>query len=83
MTFLEQPKHNAVINETRLAPAVCSEGEELVIDTVLTHRRARKCYEFLTLFKGAPIPEAEWQPNSDFVDSDGTITKLFLDSITK
>jgi hypothetical protein len=35
-------------------------------------------YQFLTLMKGDPIHDAEWQPARDFIDPDGTMTEALM-----
>jgi hypothetical protein len=42
----------------------------------LAHRLRGRGYQFLTLMRGDPIHDAEWQPGSDFIDPDGTITEV-------
>ena len=31
--------------------------------------------------KGAPLHDAEWQPTTDFVDTDGTVTQVWQEYI--
>lgn len=56
-------------------PFIDASGELVIeVERVLAHRRGGKGFQFLTLFKWAPNPEAEWKPLREFVDADGTIT---------
>jgi hypothetical protein len=50
-------------------------GPEYEVEAILAHRRRGRGYQFLTLMKGDPIHDAEWQPTRDFVDTDGTVTE--------
>lgn len=53
-------------------------GEALyIVEKILSHRRRGRGYQFLTLLKGTPQHDAEWQPVRDFVDSDGTMNQEF------
>ena len=54
---------------------------EYVVDKILRHRVRGRGYQFLTLMKGAPDHDAEWQPTRDFVDEDGTINDTCLNCI--
>lgn len=47
------------------------------VERILSHRKRGRGYQWLTLLKGAPEHEAEWQPTRDFVDGDGTLTEAF------
>lgn len=59
----------------RPEPVPDERGELLfVVDSILKHRRRGRGLQFLTLMRGAPQHEAEWQPTRDFVDADGTLT---------
>ena len=40
-------------------------------------------FQFLTLMKGDPTHDAEWQPTKDFVEKNGTMNEVFLDYIKK
>lgn len=53
------------------------------VDRIVAHRKRGRGYQWLTLLKGAPQHEAEWQPTRDFVDDDGTLTKAFRDYIVE
>ena len=60
-----------------------TDGELLFeVEAILRHRRRGRSYQFLTMLKGAPRHEAQWQPTRDFVDSDGTLTASFAEYIT-
>ena len=64
-------------------PVPTAEGKEYVVDKILRHRRRGRGYQFLTLMKGDPTHEAEWQPMRDFIDKDGTMNAKFLEYIKK
>ena len=68
----------------RPVPVPDSQGNLLFqVESIQAHRKRGCCYQWLTLMKGAPQHEAEWQPTKDFIDRDGTITKAFHDYIVK
>ncbi len=75
--FFEQPPEISAPVPPRpdLVPAV--EREEYIIDRILQRRKRGRGYQFLTLMKGSPAHDAEWQPTADFVDRDGTMTEPF------
>ena len=81
--FFEQPEGIASIVPERPDPVPTSEGEEYVVEAILKHRKKRKGFQFLTLMKGSPTHEAEWQPTKDFVDKDGTMNDKFYEYIKK
>ena len=58
-------------------PIPRTQGEEYIVESILKHRRRGRGYQFLTLMKGSPTHDAEWQPTRDFVDKDGTINDKF------
>lgn len=72
--YYEQPTDIALPVPPRPDPVPTFEGEEHVVEAILKHKRRGRGYLFLTLMKGAPTHEAEWQPTRDFVDKDGTVT---------
>ena len=59
------------------APIPTIHGEEHIVEKILNHRPRGRGYQFLTLMKGAPNHDAEWQPTSDFVDPDGTVNAVW------
>lgn len=60
----------------RAHPYIDNMGEIVIeVERILAHRRRGKGWQFLTLFKNAPLHEAEWKPLHDFVDLDRTITE--------
>lgn len=69
----------SVVDKPDPVPAV--EGTEFVVDKILSHRKRGRGYQFLTLMKGDPTHEAEWQPMRDFIDKDGTMNENFLSYI--
>ena len=79
--YYEQPKDIGIEIPRRPDPVPAPEGEEYVVDNILKHRRRGKGFQFLTLMKGSPTHDAEWQPTRDFVDKDGTINDKFLEYI--
>lgn len=64
-------------------PVITEEIEEYVVSEIFSHRKKGKGYEFLTLLKGTPRHEAEWQPTCDFMDEEGTLTEAFHVYITQ
>lgn len=79
--FMEQPNDIGIQIEQRPLPIPTIEGEEHTVEAILQHRKRGKGYQFLTLMKGAPRHDAEWQPTRDFVDEDGTVTGIWYDYI--
>lgn len=61
----------------RLEPVPAVDRAEQYVESILKHRKRGKGYHFLTLMKGCPTHDAEWQPTSDFVDQDGTVTDVW------
>jgi hypothetical protein len=59
----------------RPTPVPTALGPEYEVESVLAHRRRGRGYQFLTLMKGDPIHDAEWQSARDFIDPDGTMTQ--------
>ena len=62
-------------------PVPTGEGDEYVVEKILNHRKRGRGYQFLTLWKGSPEYDAEWQPSRDFIDDDGTMNDKFLSYI--
>ncbi len=58
-------------------------GEEYIVESILNRRKKGKGYQFLTLMKGSPTHDAEWQPSRNFIDKDGTHTDVLLEYIKK
>ena len=82
--YKEQPLNIAPSITPRPKPVPDNDGSLLyVVDTILSHRKRGRGLQFLTLMKGAPSHEAQWQPTRNFVDKDGTMTKAFYEYITK
>ena len=75
--FVEQPPDIAKPVAERPAPVPTVHGVEEVVEKILKHRSRGRGYQFLTLMKGAPTHDAEWQPSRDFVDKDGTVTEVW------
>lgn len=59
----------------RPTPVPTALGPEYEVESILAHRRRGRGYQFLTLMRGDPIHDAEWQPARDFIDPDGTMTE--------
>lgn len=53
------------------------------VERILAHRKRGRGFQWLTLMKGTPQHEAEWQPTRDFVDEDGTLTAAFREYIVE
>ena len=49
------------------------------VASILSHRRIKNRYTWLTRMEGKPRHEAAWLSTSDFIDDDGTTTQAFLD----
>ena len=79
--FVGQPSDIAKPVPERPAPVPTIHGEEQVVDKILKHRTRGRGYQFLTLMKGAPSHDSEWQPTRDFVDKDGTVTDVWKQQI--
>ena len=79
--FVEQPRDIAQPVEHRPLPVPTIEGDEHVVAEILKHRPRGRGFQFLTLMKGAPRHDATWQPTKDFVDRDGTVTKVWQEYI--
>eukprot|EP00171_Calliarthron_tuberculosum_P023944 IDg23944t1 len=82
--YYEHPSDIGCLRSKRIEPIIGAEDElEFTVDKIISHRKIRNRYQWLTLMKGEERHEATWQPTADFIDSDGTITKAFLDYIKK
>ncbi len=81
--YHEQPSDISAPVKKRADPVPAVGGEEYIVESILNHRKRGKGYQFLTLMKGSPTYDAEWQPSRDFIDKDGTITDVFLEYIKK
>jgi hypothetical protein len=53
-------------------------GHEYEVDSISVHRRRGRGYQFLILVKGDPIHDAEWQPERESTDPDGTMTEALM-----
>ncbi len=51
---------------------------EFTVGRILRHRRRGRRYQFLTLMKCDPTPDAKGQAMRDFVGQDGTMNEQFL-----
>ena len=81
MPVVDQPGDIAQPVRKPPAPVPTIDGDEHVVDRILSHRKRGKGYQFLTLMKNALHHDATWQPSRDFVDKDGTVTDVWLDYI--
>jgi len=81
--FVEQPKDIAIPRAQKPAPVPAVDGVEHVVDQILSHRKRGRGYQFLTLMIGDPTNDATWQPTKDFLDKDGTVTKIWQEYIRK
>ena len=79
--FVEQPSDIGKPVTEQPAPVPTVHGHEHVVDKILQHRPRGRGFQFLTLMKGTPLHDAEWQPTRDFVDSDGTVTNVWQEYI--
>ncbi len=75
--YSKQPSEISAPILQRPDPIPAIEGTEYVVHEILKHRRRGREYQFLTLMKGDPTHDAEWQPMRDVVDKDGTINEEF------
>ena len=74
---VEQPSDIAPPIPAQPEPVPGIEGNEYEVEKILAHRKKGRGYQFLTLMKGSPTHDAEWQPMKDFVDTDGTVTEVW------
>ena len=74
----EQPLDISSSVPVRPTPVPTALGPEYEVESILAHRRRGRGYQFLTLMKGDPIHDAEWQPARDFIDPDGTMTEALM-----
>ena len=81
--FIQQPSDIGKILSKRPDPIPAVVEMEYEVEKILKHRKRGKGYQWLTLMKGTPTHEAQWQPTGDFVDKDKTMTKAFYDYIKK
>lgn len=79
--FVDQPNDIALPIPPKPAPVPAVEGEEHVVERILKHRKRGRGFQFLTQMRGDPSHDVTWQPTKDFVDSDGTVTKVWQDYI--
>lgn len=81
---VDKPEHLNQVTEARPRPLqIDDDGNQLfVVERILAHRKKGRGYQWLTLMKGTPTHDAQWQPTKDFIDNDGTMTKAFLDYIS-
>ena len=79
----EQPNEIAVETPVKPDPVPTNTGEEYEVEAILRHRKKGSGFQFLTLMKGDPTHDAEWQPTRDFVDRDGTMNEKFYEYIKK
>lgn len=81
--FFQQPSYIAASIPVRPEPIPSVNGKEHVAEFVLQHRKRGRGYQFLSLMRADPIYDAVWHPTSDFVDDDGTVTKVWHYDIVK
>ncbi len=62
-------------------PIPSQRGEEYEVERILNHSKRRTEFQFLTLMRGSPTHDSEWQPSKDFMDADGTINNAFLEYV--
>jgi hypothetical protein len=80
---VEQPKEIALLIPPKPAPVPAVDGDEHVVDKILRHRKRGRGFQFLTQMKGDPSHDVTWQPTKDFVDRDGTVTKVWQEYIRR
>ena len=83
MPYYDQPKDISSETRSRPDPVPADEGEEYVVQAILSHRKKGSGFQFLTLMQGDPSHDAEWQPTQDFIDSDGTMNDKFYEYIKR
>lgn len=64
-------------------PVPSATGLLFVVDRILAHRKRGRGFQWLTLMKGTPRHEAQWQPTRDFLDPDGMVTAAFHEYIVE
>ena len=84
MPYHEQLGDISMKREPVQAPTIDEQGHaNFEVEEILAHRKKGKGYQWLSLMKGDPRHDAEWQPTRDFIDDDGTITAKFHTYIVK
>ena len=76
--YVAQPSDIALPILVEAEPIPRIEGDDYEVEKILAHRREGSGYQFLTLIKGSSTHDAKWHPTKEFVDRDGTRTKLQL-----
>ena len=81
--YYEQSSELLAETPVQVDPVPANTGEEYIVEAILKHRKIGNGFQFLTLMKGDPTHDAEWQPTRDFVDPDGTMNEKFYEYIKK
>ena len=81
--YYERPIEIAAPVVQRPDPVPTVEGNEYLVDKILKHGKRGRGYQFLTIMKGAPTHDAEWQPSCDCYHTNGTINEEFLNYVKK
>ena len=76
--YSEQPEDISAPEVPVPEPVPTDDGDEYIVEEILNHRKRGKSFQFLTLWKGYPSHDAEWEPLRNFLGKDGAInTKLY------
>lgn len=63
-------------NFTQPPPEIYNEEEVYKVESILKHRRRGRNIQYYIKWKGYPIDEASWEPESAFSD-DGDMLKIY------
>jgi hypothetical protein len=73
--YIETEVHGP--NFTRPPPDIENEEERYEVETILRHRRRGRGHQFYVKWKGYPITEASWEPQSCFEEGGDEVLKEY------
>ena len=65
-------------NYTRLPPDLLEEQEVYEVETIVKHRKRGKGYQYFIKWKGYPIEEATWEPETNISKDGDMLTRYKL-----